>query len=76
MSKTPYLSETRDDCYYYNHGGDSRFHGDRPPYPKAYGARCEFHGKFFFSKRQWAGGKHEGLKPECGKCREYKEKAK
>ena len=70
MNKTPYLSETKDDCHYYNYGGDLDF-PDRPPYPKLYGARCEFYKKFFFSKRQWAGGKHEGLRPNCGRCREY-----
>ena len=75
MNKERYLSETKDDCYYYNYGGDLSF-PDRPCYPKPYGARCEFHKKFFFSKRQWAWGRHEGLKPDCGKCREYKKREK
>ena len=68
------MSETRDNCYYYNYGGDSSFHGDRPPYPKIYGARCEFYEKFFSSKRQIAQGEHEELKPDCDKCQEYRNK--
>lgn len=65
------MSETKDDCYYYNWGGDLDRLKTRPLYPREYGARCEFHNEFFSSKRQLPDGNHKGLKPDCGTCEHY-----
>ncbi|MGD9275901.1 MAG: hypothetical protein PVJ67_01895 [Candidatus Pacearchaeota archaeon] len=52
-------NKTNTRCLYYNFGGD--FDKGYAPYPKSFGARCEYHRKFFSKDK----GK---LNPDCGNC--------
>jgi hypothetical protein len=54
--------KTKPDCPFYDQGGNSKFNW--PSAPSAYGARCNFHNKFF-SKRE------EVLSPNCFECPGY-----
>ena len=52
-------------CIYYNCGGN--IERCYPSYPKVYGARCEFHDKFFDLEEN-------NLSPICYGCKNKKEK--
>lgn len=53
-------NKTNKKCQYYNFGGD--FDKGYVPYPKSFGARCEYQKKFFSIDKQ---GK---LNPDCNNC--------
>ena len=55
-------NETRDNCCYYNLGGDLD-DPERPCYPREYGPRCE-HAKAFFSFDGKSG-------PICATCKSF-----
>lgn len=63
MSSEKKEEEPRRDCPFYNYLGESSFQW--PNFLSAYGARCEFYGKFFLKKEN---GK---IFPKCSTCKGY-----
>ena len=51
------MQNPNNQCQYYNWGGTGKY----PSYPREYGARCEFFGKFFTRDK-------DKLEPNCSEC--------
>lgn len=55
------IKETNSECYYYNWGDNPNF---EYVCPREYGARCEFHNKFFSAYDNTG----KDLNPDCTNC--------